>query len=148
MDSLSSFRALLVLSIMAGWSAPTAYAQGRPVPNAPAAEVPLSIPEPPNQPYPSTFRPSFQWNYTCTRSPNAIGCSISCPPQTVISSVAAARVWLGTSDLGNGPVPAIYYYLVYYNGVEKVDGVGFVQSPRTLSCLALAMKITYSGPPK
>ena len=141
------FRVLLVLSVMAGLSATTAFAQSRPVPNPAAAQDPNPLPEPPNQPYPSTFRPSFQWNYTCPR-PNPAGCSISCKPQAVVSSVAVAQVWLGTSDLGNAPVPAVYYYFVYFNGVEKVVGAGFVQSPRTLSCQTLAMKITYSGPPK
>jgi hypothetical protein len=144
MDNSSSFRVLLVIATMTGATAVTAFAQGRP-PSPPASEVPL--PEPPNQPYPSTFRPSFQWNYVCSRQ-TAGGCSIVCPPNAVVSSVAAAQVWLGTSDLGNAPMPAIYYYLVYYSGSEKVAGTGFVQSTRNLSCQALAMKVTYSGPPK
>jgi hypothetical protein len=144
MDNSSSFRVLLLVATMAG--APTAaFAQGRPLPNAPASES--LLPEPPNQPYPSTFRPSFQWNYVCSRQTSG-GCSIVCPPNALVSSVAAAQVWLGTSDLGNAPMPAIYYYLVYYNGSEKVAGTGFVQSTRNLSCQALAMKVTYSGPPK
>lgn len=146
-----SFRVLLVFSLMAGWPATTASAQGRPSPNAEAPEIP--IPEPPNAPYPSTFRPSFQWDYVCQGQEvaprqTAAGCSIRCSPNSVISSVAAARVWLGTSDLGNVPVQAIYYYVIYYNGAQKVAGSGHVQSTRTLSCQALAMKITYSGPPK
>jgi hypothetical protein len=141
MDNSSSFRVLLLVATMVGAPAATAFAQGRP----PASEVPL--PEPPNQPYPSTFRPSFQWNYVCSRQ-TAAGCSIVCAPNSVVSSVAAAQVWIGTSDLGNVPMPAIYYYLVYYNGSEKVVGAGFVQSTRNLSCQTLAMKVTYSGPPK
>jgi len=140
----SSFRILLVFATMTGTSAATAFAQSRP-PNAPASEV--LLPEPPNQPYPSTFRPSFQWNYVCSRQ-TAGGCSMVCPPNAIVTSVAAAQVWLGTNDLGNAPMPAIYYYLVYYNGSEKVVGTGFVQSTRNLSCQVLAMKTTYSGPPK
>jgi hypothetical protein len=145
MDNSSSFRALLVFAMMAGAPATSAFAQSRPLPNAPASEI--LLPEPPNQPYPSTFRPSFQWNYVCPRQSGA-GCSMSCPPNAAIGSVAAAQVWLGASDLGNAPVPAIYYYLVYYTGTEKMVGAGFVQSTRNLSCQALAMRITYSGPPK
>jgi hypothetical protein len=147
MDTWSSFRVLLLVALMAGAPATSASAQVRPLPNPPAAVPEIPLPEPPNQPYPSTFRPSFQWNYVCTR-PNAAGCSISCPPNGVISSVAAAQVWLGISELASPPAPAIYYYLVYYNGAEKVVGTGFTQSTRNLACQALAMKITYSGPPK
>ena len=147
MNNSSSFRVLLVGALMVGAPATGALAQARPQPNPPEAAPEIPIPEPPNQPYPSTFHPSFQWNYVCTR-PNAAGCSISCPPNSVISSVAAARVWLGISDLGNPPAPAIYYYLIYYNGAEKVVGTGFAQSTRNLACQALAMKIIYSGPPK
>jgi len=55
---------------------------------------------------------------------------------------------LGTIDLANPPVPAVYYYLVYNNGTEKLVGAGLVQTPRTLSCQALGIKVTYSGPPK
>lgn len=144
MYNSSSFRLLLVIVTMAGAPATTAFAQSRP-PSPPASES--LLPEPPNQPYPSTFRPSFQWTYVCPR-PNATGCSMSCSPNAAISSVAAAQVWLGASDLGNGPVPAIHYYFVYYNGTERMAGGGFVQSPRNLSCQTLAMKVTYSGPPK
>jgi hypothetical protein len=144
MDNSSSIPVLLVLAMMAGAPAATAWAQARPA-AAPETEVP--IPEPPNQPYPSTFHPSFQWNYVCTR-PRAAGCLISCPPNAVVSSVVAARVWLGTSELANPPAAAIYYYLVYYNGAENLVATGFVQSTRNLACQALAMKVSYSGPPK
>ena len=147
MNNWSSLRILLVGALMVGASATGASAQVRPQPNPPEAAPEIPIPEPPNQPYPSTFRPSFQWNYVCMR-PTAAGCSVSCSPNGVVSSVAAARVWLGVSELGNLPTPAIYYYLVYYNGSEKVVGTGFTQSTRNLACQALAMKITYSGPPK
>src|SRR5262245_37385931 len=147
MYNSSSLRLLLVFSMMAGWPPTTSSAQGRPSPNATAQEIAVPLPEPPNQPYPSAFRPSFQWNYVCPRQ-NAAGCTMSCPPNAIVSSVAAAQVWLGTNDLGNAPMPAIYYYLVYYNGSEKVVGTGFVQSTRNLSCQVLAMKTTYSGPPK
>ena len=147
MDNSLSFRVLFLVALMAGTPTTGALAQARPAPNppAPASEVPL--PEPPNQPYPATFRPSFQWNYICTR-PNAAGCSISCPPNSVISSVAAAQVWLGISEVANPPAAAIYYYPVYYNGAEKVVGTGPVQSTRNLACQAPALKITCSGPPK
>jgi len=147
MDNLSSVRVLLVLAMMAGTPATTAWAQARPAPNAAQQETEVPIPEPPNQPYPSTFHPSFQWNYVCTR-PRAAGCLMSCPPNAVVSSVVAARVWLGTSELTNPPAFAIYYYLVYYNGAENLVATGFVQSTRNLACQALAMKVSYSGPPK
>ena len=147
MNNPSSFRVLVVGALMVGAPATSALAQVRPQPNPPEAAAEIPIPEPPNQPYPSTFRPSFQWNYVCVR-PTAAGCSISCPPNGVITSVLAARVWLGVSELSNPPVPAIYYYLVYYNGSEKVVGTGFAQSTRNLACQVLAMKTTYSGPPK
>jgi hypothetical protein len=148
MFNSSGFRVLLALSMMAGLSATTAFAQSRPVPNPPAAQGPIPVPEPPNQPYPSTFRPSFQWNYVCTRQNNAAGCVFSCSPNAAISSVFVAQVWLGTTDLGTGPGMAIYYHVLYYNGAEKVAGSGFAQSTRNLACQALSMKITYSGPPK
>jgi hypothetical protein len=147
MDNSSSFRILLVGALMVGAQATSALAQVRPQPNPPEAATEIPIPVPPNQAYPSTFRPSFQWNYVCTRAKGA-GCAISCPPNSSISSMVAAQVWLGVSELSNPPAPAIYYYLVYYNGAENVVGTGFVQSTRNLSCQALAMKITYSGPPK
>src|SRR5215510_4513907 len=143
MDNSLSFRVLFLVALMAGTPTTGALAQARPAPNPPASEVPLS--EPPNQPYPATFRPSFQWNYICTR-PNAAGCAISCPPNSVISSVAAAQAWLGVSELANPPAAAIYYYPVYYNGAEKVVGTGPVQSTRNLACQAPALKITCSGP--
>ena len=146
-----SFRVLLVVSLLAGWPAATASAQGRPSPTAEIPDIP--IPQPPNEPYPSTFHPSFQWDYVCprqTKTPHqmAAPCSMSCLPNSVVSSVAAARVWLGTSSLGKEPVPAIYYYMVYYNGVFKVGAAGHVQSTRMLSCQTLGLEITYSGPPK
>ena len=147
MCNSSSLRLLLVFSMMAGWPS-TSSAQGRPSANVPAPDFAVPLPEPPNQPYPPTFRPSFQWNYVCTRQNNAAGCVFSCPPNGAISSVFAAQVWLGTNDLGTGPAMAIYYHLIYYNGAEKVMGSGFAQSTRNLACQALAMKITYSGPPK
>jgi hypothetical protein len=142
---LSRFGVLLLLSVTAGWPAPSALAQERP--NPPARENTLLLPEPPNQPFPSTFHPSFQWNYVCPRE-NAAGCSLACPPNAVISSVAAAQVWLGTSDLGNVSAQAIYYYLTYFNGREKMAGAGLIHSTRYLSCQVLALKVSYSGPPK
>jgi len=130
---------------MAGWSATLALAQDRPATNPPANTV--LLPEPPNQPLPSTFKPSFQWNYVCPRE-NGAGCSFACPPNAAIGSVAAAQVWLGTSDLGNTSAQAIYYYITYFNGREKMSGAGLVHSTRTLSCQILALKVSYSGPPK
>jgi hypothetical protein len=147
MNNSSSFAALLVGALMVGMPATSALAQVRPLPSPPEAAPEIPIPAPPNQPYPTTFRPSFQWNYICTRSKGA-GCAISCPPNSAISSVAAAQVWLGVSELGNTTAPAIYYYVVYYNGAENVVGTGFLQSTRNLACQVLALKITYSGPPK
>jgi hypothetical protein len=142
---LSRFCVLLLLYVTAGWSAPSALAQDRPAANPPANTV--LLPEPPNQPFPSTFKPSFQWNYVCPRE-NAAGCSLACPPNAVISSVAAAQIWLGTNDLGNTSAQAIYYYLTYFNGREKMVGAGLVHSTRSLSCQVLASKVSYSGPPK
>jgi len=147
MDNSSSVRVLLVLAMMASWPATTASAQGRPPsPSAPAApEIP--IPQPPNQPYPPSFHPSFQWNYSCSRQ-NGAGCLITCPPNAAVTSVAAAQVWLGTSELANPPAAAIYYYLVYFNGAENLVATGFAQSTRNLACQTLGMKVSYSGPPK
>jgi hypothetical protein len=149
MVNSSSFRVLLVVATVAGWPAATAFAQARPpAPNPPgASEIPIPIPDPPNQPYPSSFHPNFQWSYACPRK-NAAGCLMSCSPNPALSLVAAAQVWLGTNDAGSAPVPAVFYYLVYYNGAEYVIGTGFVQSTRNLACQALGMKVTYSGPPK
>src|SRR5262245_63426170 len=126
MNNWSSLRILLVGALMVGASATGALAQVRPQPNPPEAAPEIPIPEPPNQPYPSTFRPSFQWNYVCSRQ-TAGGCSMVCPPNAIVTSVAAAQVWLGTNDLGNAAMPAIYYYLVYYNVPDKVVGTGSVQ---------------------
>src|SRR5919197_1048261 len=100
MNNSSSFRVLLVCALMVGAPATGALAQVRPQPNPPEAPPEIPIPQPPNQPYPSTFRPSFQWNYICTRAKGA-GCAISCPPNSSISSVVAAQVWLGVSELSN-----------------------------------------------
>jgi hypothetical protein len=147
MNNSSRFRVLIAGALMVVVPATSALAQVRPQPNPPEAAPEIPIPVPPNQPYPSTFRPSFQWNYICTRSKGA-GCAISCPPNSAISSVAAAQVWLGVSELGNTTAPAIYYYVVYYNGAENVIGTGFLQSTRNLACQVLALKTTYSGPPK
>src|SRR5438105_4581785 len=144
---LSRFCVLFLLSVTAGWSAPSALAQDRPAITPSARESTVLLPEPPNQPFPSTFHPSFQWNYVCPRE-NAAGCSLSCPPNAVISSVAAAQVWLGTSDLGNTSAQAIYYYFTYFNGREKMTGAGLVHSTRNLACQVLALKVSYSGPPK
>jgi hypothetical protein len=143
----SRFCVLLLLSVTAGWSSPSALAQDRPATNPTAKENTVPLPEPPNQPFPSTFHPSFQWNYVCQRE-NAAGCSLACPPNAAISSVAAAQVWLGTSDLGNAPMPTIYYYLTYFNGREKMVGSGFVYNTRNLSCQVIALKVSYSGSPK
>src|SRR5256885_6964554 len=107
---LSRCSVLLLLSVTAGWPSPSALAQGRPATNPPAKENTVVLPEPPNQPFPSTFHPNFQWNYVCPRESGA-GCSLSCPPNAAIGSVAAAQVWLGASDLGNVSAQAIYYYL-------------------------------------
>jgi hypothetical protein len=147
MNNWSSLRVLLAGALMIGAPATSALAQVRPQPNPPEAAPEVLIPAPPNQPYPSTFRPSFQWNYVCGR-PKGAGCAISCPPNSAISSAAAAQVWLGVNELGNTAAPAIYYYVVYYNGAENVVGTGFLQSTRSLACQVLALKITYSGPPK
>jgi hypothetical protein len=144
---LSRSCVLLLLSVTAGWPAPTALAQDRPATNPPAKEPTGLLPEPPNQPFPSTFHPSFQWNYVCQRA-NAAGCSLACPPNAAISSVAAAQVWLGTSELGNVSAQAIYYYLTYFNGREMMVGAGLVHSTRSLSCQVIALKVSYSGPPK
>ena len=143
MVNLSSFRALLVFATMAGWPDANALAQARP----PAPSAPPEIPELPSQPYPPSFHPNFQWSYSCARK-NAAGCLMSCSPNPALSLVAAAQVWLGTNDVGSAPVPAVFYYLVYYNGADYVVGTGFVQSTRNLACQALGMKITYAGPPK
>jgi hypothetical protein len=132
---------------MVGWPAPSALAQDRPASNPPAKENAVQLPEPPNQRFPSTFKPSFQWDYICPRE-NAAGCSLVCSPNAVISSVAAAQVWLGTSDLGSISAQAIYYYFTYFNGREKMVGSGLVHSTRNLSCQVLALKVSYSGPPK
>jgi hypothetical protein len=142
---LSHFSVLILLSVTAGWPVPSALAQDRP---PPARENPVLLPEPPNQPFPSTFKPSFQWNYFCPRENATGGCSLACPPNATISSVAAAQIWLGTNDLGNASIPAIYYYLVYFNGREKTVGTGFAHSTRNLSCQVLGLKASYSGPPK
>jgi hypothetical protein len=142
---LSRFSVLLLLSVMTGWSAPFALAQNRPATNPPANTV--LLPEPPNHLFPSTFHPTFQWNYVCQRE-NAAGCSLACPPNAAISSVAAAQVWLGTSDLGNISAQAIYYYLTFFNGREMMAGAGLVHSTRNLSCQVIALKVMYSGPPK
>jgi hypothetical protein len=130
---------LFFLAVMVCWPAPSALAQDRATTNV--------LPEPPNQPFPSTFHPSFQWNYVCPRE-NGAGCSLACPPNAAINSVAAAQLWLGSSDLGNTSAQAIYYYLVYFNGREKMVGSGLVHSTRNLSCQALALKVSYSGTPK
>jgi len=136
----SRFCVLLLLAVTVGWSAASALAQDRPVTN------PSLLPEPPNQAFPSTFKPSFQWNYVCSRD-NA-GCSLACPPNAAIGSVVAAQIWLGTNDLGNGLVPAIYYYFIYFNGRERMTGAGFAHSTRNLSCQIVGLKVSYSGPPK
>jgi len=141
----SRFCVLLLLSVTAGWPAPSALAQDRPATNPPANAV--LLPEPPNQLFPSTFHPSFQWNYVCPRE-NGAGCSLTCPPNAAIQFVGAAQVWLGTSDLGNTSTQAIYYYITYFNGREKMFGAGLVHTTRTLSCQVLALKVSYSGPPK
>ena len=143
---LSRFCVLLLLSVMTGWSAPSALAQNRPATNPSANTVPL--PEPPNQAFPSTFKPSFQWNYVCPRENAAAGCSLSCPPNAAIGSVMAAQIWLGTNDLGNASIPAIYYYFAYFNGREKLVGAGFAHSTRNLSCQVVGLNVSYSGPPK
>jgi hypothetical protein len=137
---------LLLLSVMAGWFTPTALAQNRPTTNPQANTV--LLPEPPNQLFPSMFKPSFQWNYVCPRENAAAGCSLACPPNAAIGSVIAAQVWLGTNELGNAPIPAIYYYFAYFNGREKLAGAGFSQSPRNLSCQVVGLNVSYSGPPK
>jgi hypothetical protein len=144
---LSRFCLLLLLSVMAGWSAPSALAQDRTATNPSAKESTVLLPEPPNQPFPSTFHPIFQWNYVCQRQ-NAAGCSLACPPNAAISSVAAAQVWLGTTELGNVSAQAIYYYLSFFNGREMMAGAGLVHSNRTLSCQVIGLKVGYSGPPK
>jgi hypothetical protein len=144
---LSRFCVLLLLSVTAGWSAPSALAQNRPATNPPARENTVLLPEPPNQLFPSTFHPTFQWNYVCQRE-NAAGCSLACPPNAAISSVAAAQVWLGTSELGTISAQAIYYYLTFFNGREMMAGAGLVHSTRNLSCQVIALKVIYSGPPK
>ena len=143
---LSGFCVLLLLSVMTGWSAPSALAQNRPATNPSANTVPL--PEPPNQAFPSTFKPSFQWNYVCPRENAAAGCSLACPPNAAIGSVMAAQIWLGTNDLGNASIPAIYYYFAYFNGREKLVGAGFAHSTRNLSCQVVGLNVSYSGPPK
>jgi hypothetical protein len=145
--NLSRLCVLLLLSVTAGWPAPSAWAQDRPATNPRARENTVPLPEPPNQPFPSTFRPVFQWNYVCQRE-NAAGCSLACPPNAAISSVAAAQVWLGTSDLGNVSSQAIYYYITYFNGREMMVGAGLVHSTRSLSCQVIGLKVGYSGPPK
>jgi hypothetical protein len=144
---LSRSCVLLLLSVTAGWFAPSALAQDRTATNPPAKDSTVLLPEPPNQLFPSTFHPIFQWNYVCQR-PNAAGCSLACPPNAAVSSVAAAQVWLGTSELGNISAQAIYYYLSYFNGREMMAGAGLVHSTRNLSCQVIALKVSYSGPPK
>ena len=143
---LSRFCVLFLLSVIVGWPVPSALAQDRPATNSPANPVPL--PEPPNQLFPSTFKPSFQWNYVCTRDNAAAGCSLACPPNAAVGSVVAAQIWQGSNDLGNASMPAVFYYLVYFNGREKLVGSGFAQSSRNLSCQIIGMKTSYSGPPK
>jgi len=143
---LSRFCVLILLSVTVGWSAPSALAQNRPATNPPASTV--LLPEPPNQLFPSTFKPSFQWNYVCPRENAAAGCSLACPPNAAIGSVMAAQVWLGTNDLGNASIPAVYYYFAYFNGRERLAGNGFVHSPRNLSCQVVGLNVSYSGPPK
>ena len=143
---LPHFCILLLLSVMVGWAGPSALAQQRPATNSPADSVPL--PEPPNQAFPSTFKPTFQWNYFCPRENAAAGCSLACSPNAAVGSVVAAQVWLGTNDFGNTSMPAVYYYLVYFNGREKLVGSGFVHGTRNLSCQIIGMKASYSGPPK
>src|SRR5215467_12637060 len=125
---LSYFGVLVLLSVMVGWSAPSALAQNRPATNPSASTV--LLPEPPNQLFPAAFKPTFQWNYVCPRENAAAGCSLACSPNAAIGSVIAAQVWLGTTDLGNAPVQAIYYYFAYFNGREKLAGAGFAQSTR------------------
>jgi hypothetical protein len=144
---LSRFCVLLLLSVTAGWSVSSALAQDRTATNPTAKESMVLLPEPPNQPFPSTFHPIFQWNYVCQRQ-NAAGCSLACPPNAAVSSVAAAHVWLGTSELGTITAQAIYYYLSYFNGREMMVGAGLVHSTRNLSCQVIALKVSYSGPPK
>ena len=139
---LSRFSVLLLLSVTAGWAASSALAQDRPPPN------PSMLPEPPNQFFPSTFKPSFQWSYICARESAAAGCSLACVPNAAISSVVAAQIWLGTNDLSNASMPAIFYYFIYFNGRERLTGTGFVHSTRNLSCQVVGMKVSYSGPPK
>jgi hypothetical protein len=141
---LSRFGALLLLFVTAGSAVPSALAQERP---SPARENAVLLPEPPNQPFPSTFKPSFQWNYVCPRE-NGAGCSIACAPNAAIGSVVAAQIWLGTSELGNISAQAIYYYFTYFNGREKIPGTGLIHSTRNLSCQVLALKASYSGAPK
>jgi hypothetical protein len=133
---------VLLLSVTVGWPASSALAQDRPATNPPSI-----LPEPPNQPFPSTFKPSFQWSYICPRE-SAAGCSLACVPNAAISSVVATQIWLGTNDLGNASMPAIFYYFIYYTGKERLAGTGFVHSTRNLSCQVVGMKVSYSGPPK
>ena len=140
---LLRFCVLLLLSVTGSWLAPSALAQDRPASNPPSL-----LPEPPNQPFPSTFKPSFQWSYVCPRENASAGCSFACLPNAAISSVMAVQIWLGTNDLGNAPIPAIYYYFAYFNGREKLVGAGFAHSTRNLSCQVVGLTVSYSGPPK
>jgi len=139
---LSRFCVLLLLCVTGSWPAPSALAQDR------QASTPSLLPEPPNQAFPSTFKPTFQWNYICSRENAAAGCSLACLPNAAISSVVAAQIWLGSNDLGNGPMPAVYYYFIYFNGRERLVGTGFAQSNRNLSCQVVGMRVSYSGAPK
>jgi hypothetical protein len=143
---LLRFCMFFLLSVIGSWPTASAFAQQRPATNVPADTVPL--PEPPNQAFPSTFKPTFQWNYFCPRENAAAGCSLACSPNAAVGSVVAAQVWLGTNDFGNASMPAVYYYLVYFNGREKLVGSGFAHGNRNLSCQIIGMRTTYSGPPK
>jgi hypothetical protein len=141
--TLSFFRVLLLLTMVVGSPVPFALAQDRPATNPPVSP----LPEPPNQPFPSTFKPSFQWNYVCPRE-NGAGCSLACPPNAAVSSVITAQLLLGTSELGNISAQAVYYYFVYFNGRDRLVGTGLVHSTRNLSCQVVALKVSYSGTPK
>jgi len=143
----SRFCGLLLLSVMMiGWPAPSALAQDRPAIGSPANTAPL--PEPPNKSFPTTFKPSFQWNYVCPRETPSAGCSLRCLPSVSISSVLTAQVWLGTNDLGTESIPTVYYHFIYHNGKVRLTGSGFAHSTRTLSCQVVGLRVSYSGPPK
>src|SRR5262245_13578943 len=79
-------RILFLVALMAG--APTTGALAQAPPRAQSAGTGIGGPasRASQSALSGDFRPSFQWNYICTR-PNAAGCAISCPPNSVISSV-------------------------------------------------------------